>query len=607
MFVSLVPPHLQCRLRAAVRAVLYCAIGLAICVGSVAAADDDSDSTSLASKNHGRFIFGDASPQFSFPLAAYNGLEFEDAVDEEGKSRGLDLVRRAPAGVSSLGNNQYQQSTIKMGATEWWYFPVNSDGTNSTSENESRDLSKRSTTVYLSLTACSKPSLNRTDSTTTAAVPQLTVYASESVQKPGPDKPASNQTAQSAEEGYMGMVLSVDRDVYIGVTAPNSTEYSGSFTYQLAASTDAYFHSVDDTDQFLFLVDSDTNAALLTTKNLTTTDLTPQNYSHWMDRTPPYTMFANNLNSTSISGLERSYCALDQLAQIGKSNVETSMTTRGSVVRPTEQFYITGLNRTSTYYGIMARNGNSTSAGNGIIGGGGKVWPRMNFTTKTDDNCAVVYDLPFCSEVAYAVPSNPSVNMTELRKIYDDNAASLYQNFNYSMQQVQCNTSSENMFSLAVTCDSCADAYKQWLCAVTIPRCADFSSDATFLQIRNAGQAFLNGTSITNSSLLDKPATNRSRNPLIDKDIRPGPYKEVLPCLDVCHSLVRNCPSILGFSCPIGQWANVSYGVRDPNGDITCSYLGAAYYLNAVSSVHESVWISLYMVIGIWTLFWVLG
>ncbi|KAG9818558.1 hypothetical protein KCU77_g17340, partial [Aureobasidium melanogenum] len=39
-------------------------------------------------------------------------------------------------------------------------------------------------------------------------------------------------------------------------------------------------------------------------------------------------------------------------------------------------------------------------------------------------------------------------------------------------------------------------------------------------------------------------ATNSSRNPTIIVDtIAPGPYKEVLPCQDLCYSLVRSCPA----------------------------------------------------------------
>ncbi len=54
---------------------------------------------------------------------------------------------------------------------------------------------------------------------------------------------------------------------------------------------------------------------------------------------------------------------------------------------------------------------------------------------------------------------------------------------------------------------------------------------------------------------------NQSRNPMIDTDIKPGPYKEVLPCKDLCYELVRSCPASLGFACPMeGQYLNYTYG-----------------------------------------------
>ena len=161
------------------------------------------------------------------------------------------------------------------------------------------------------------------------------------------------------------------------------------------------------------------------------------------------------------------------------------------------------------------------------------------------------------------------------------------------------------MFSLAVNCTDCEHAYKQWLCGVTIPRCADFSSNDTFLQVRNAGQPFLNGSSIPpNSSLRTIPATNSSRNPLIDAQIRPGPYKEILPCQDVCYSLVKSCPSALQFSCPQGRQLNWSYGVRDDSGIITCSYLGAAYYLNDGWSLSARLGSAVYVLGLFWGFFW---
>lgn len=185
------------------------------------------------------------------------------------------------------------------------------------------------------------------------------------------------------------------------------------------------------------------------------------------------------------------------------------------------------------------------------------------------------------------MPSNPDKTPSDLSAIYDSNAASTYQFFNYSLQQIPCDTTSSAQYSLARTCSNCANAYKHWLCAVTIPRCQDFSNDAPYLLPRNTAQAFLNGSTFSSSNnqdtqaLLSVSATNSSRNPIIDNQIKPGPYKEVLPCKDLCYDLVQSCPATLGFGCPLeGRGLNVSYGERAPDGSITCSYLGAAYFLN---------------------------
>ncbi|KAL1969052.1 hypothetical protein VTN77DRAFT_886 [Rasamsonia byssochlamydoides] len=571
-------------------------------------------------------------------------IEGRSIHETDGAESGV--IRRTPSGLTSLGNNQFQQSNIKIGETQWWVFPKEAvlgpkspptpglpaylPATNDTidevvthelkkrREEEDLDgdenghgLSKRSTTVYISLNTCLKPDLNTTNSTTAQKepLPPLQVYisTSETLQRPGPGVDSSDQSVYTADGGYMGATVQADGDVYIAVAAPNTTAYSGIYNYQLAASIDAYFHSVDDTDPFLFFIDSDINSALLVTNNVTQSAPNSTNYQEWMHITPPYTIFANNVNNTAISGLERSYCALNQLAQLKKGNnaISVGMTNRGLGNKPKEQFYITGLNRSSTYYGILGMDGNSTASGNGVVGGGGKVWRPMNFTTKADDNCALLYNLSFCSEVAYAVPSNPSLSLEQLSQIYDSNAASLYQNFSYSLSIIPCNTSSTSIYSLAVTCDDCASAYKQWLCAVTIPRCYDFSSDLPFLQPRNAGQAFLNGSSLpADSPLRQSPVTNASRNLLIDSEIKPGPYKEILPCQDLCSDLVRSCPSSLGFSCPTGQWLNASYGWRDPNGDITCSYLGAAYYLNKSSRLGVSLPVILLSLLSFWSVLW---
>ena len=100
---------------------------------------------------------------------------------------------------------------------------------------------------------------------------------------------------------------------------------------------------------------------------------------------PPYGVFAHNMNDSSILGVQSSYCGLSKLAHI-VAGVDTQnqnvvgMTNRGLGGNPKEQFYINNLTATSKYWGFLAMPQNSTP---GVIGGGGKVWMAMNFTTKT--------------------------------------------------------------------------------------------------------------------------------------------------------------------------------------------------------------------------------
>ncbi|KAI9037359.1 MID1 family protein [Aspergillus affinis] len=587
---------------------LYCILAFGLFHLDLA---DVANPASSSGGNEGNVSIG-GGVQFPYALESHQGLVLEDATDETGETRGLEIIRRAPAESSALSDNKSKKSTIKLGQMQWWYFPQdagNDKTTNKTSSDQIHENLKRSRTVFISLTTCSKPSADKADSGHEQSLPQLEVYVSisNSVQKPGPDEDFSNQMVTKSEDGYMSIATLAQGDVYIGVAAPNSSDYSGSYSYEIAASTDGYYHNVDDEDQFVSFLDSDANAALFATPGSAESDLDLQNASNWTKMTPPYTMFVSNVNNTAISGLRRSYCALNQFAQIGKGGhgLQTSMANRSEVIE--EQLYVTGLNRSSVYTGILAMDGNSTE--DGSSGGGGKVWKPFRFSTKAEDSCAVLFNLSFCSDVAYAVPSNPSLKAAKLGSIYDDYAAAMYKNFTYSLDQIQCDASDETRFSLAVGCDDCAKAYKQWLCAVTIPRCSDFSSSETFLRTRNAGQAFLNGTSLTDQDPLRRsPVTNQSRNSLIDSDIKPGPYKEVLPCQEVCYNLVKSCPAALGFSCPDGKWLNASYSARSDNSSIiSCNYPGVEARRNGHPDLHRSLWMTLRILALVWAPFWVLG
>ena len=209
-------------------------------------------------------------------------------------------------------------------------------------------------------------------------------------------------------------------------------------------------------------------------------------------------------------------------------------------------------------------------------------------TLGSGPNCALIYNLDFCSEVAYAVPSNTTnaSDLPDLRAFYDSYASSLNVNFSKSLAQIPCNTTSSAQYSLAVTCDNCTKAYKNWLCAVTIPRCEDFSNDASYLQPRAVNQTFIDedyGKQFTDDLSLSPSNKSMmfmssSRNPQIDQIIKPGPYKELLPCQDLCYGLVRSCPAALGFSCPLAEHGlEYTYGKRKQlgEGQITCNFPGS--------------------------------
>jgi calcium channel MID1 len=227
------------------------------------------------------------------------------------------------------------------------------------------------------------------------------------------------------------------------------------------------------------------------------------------------------------------------------------------------------------------------------------------------NNCKLIYNLQFCSDVAYAVPANSSSNVSDLVSFYDSNAQSLYQFFNNSIQQIPCNTTNSAQWSLVSTCDDCADNYLTWLCAVTIPRCEDLSTPSNGSiavvprSMANATDAELQIAGI-NASYAQRSWVNSSRNQLIDQVINPGPYKELLPCTNTCFDLVRTCPAVLGFSCPRqALLMNRSYGTFDRRlasmGTWTCNFLGQDPDMPLANGAASGIgaWFQLLILIGL--------
>lgn len=540
---------------------------------------------------------------------------------------GLDrsIIGRAGQDIQNLANNVPGQLNIEQGSTQYWTFPKQSLdeskapstlGLPSSPLIKVVDAKPNENVLYISLTTCLQP----TSKTSSPNGPpgQLELYVSTSSTNTQPSA-ADKDCVVAIVEGFGSLNISVKSDVYFGIVAPNTKDFTGVYSYQLTASIDGFFAS-HSTEPNVNLIDSDTSSVLLYTNGIASNNTSnSENFKKWMSGPPRFSIFVQNNDNPTIQGMRRSVCALQNFADIRLSaDIDTGMTLAGDG-RPKQQFHVRNLNASSTYYAITTIVGNSTNSGNGVIGGGGTVWDSSpdsspTFTTKSgmlfcdppstltnstdpDNNCALLFNLTFCTSVAYSAPNNfklfPDVNV--LGQKYDAYARDQYTNFDRSLQQIPCNTTSSAKYSLARNCSDCDKAYREWLCAVTIPRCEDYSNPAPYLQPRAVNQSFVNTTlaaHFANDSAFQDQKKSRvafakSRNPMIDSDIKPGPYKEVLPCSDLCYNLVQSCPASLQFVCPLeNHGLNYTYGTKSPDGvHITCNSPTAGIHMGVASTL----------------------
>ncbi|KAF5631415.1 Ca2+ channel [Fusarium sp. NRRL 52700] len=501
------------------------------------------------------------------------------------------IIGRAPPEQPLLTNNGPDSRSIIPGGTVCYivdkktlFGKVKRDDDHKTNGATGHQNSRRAETktVYVSANTCSRPTLKTKDkSGKTELAPQLSLYTSTTNKIKCPTAGNYNKSNPDTaripfDEGAVMLTMNATNDIYISVVAPNISKADGEYNYQIAISFDEYYHNYDaknGTAQLL-LMDFDSTSALLFTSDLTEdSDETQQ----IMKRPPPFQIFIGDDKLRSIDGLQHSACGLTDHAEIwgndektGRNNdlVTTGLTTRGQGGLPKQQFLVTGLNHSTSYSGILVKMPDSdtkrdTKSGR-TIGGGGTVYKATTFETSSSTN----------------LPGNDKkFNNTALAKHYDDYARKMYANFEKVMMQVPCEAPPESRYSLARDCDECREAYKRWLCTVTIPRCEDVMGGSRYSVVRDAFQAFPNGTTLPDDFRkgLKAAANNSSRNAWIDETVKPGPYKELLPCEDVCYEVVQACPAAIGFTCPQPGFPSfsVSYGRRNPDiSSITCNYPG---------------------------------
>lgn len=373
--------------------------------------------------------------------------------------------------------------------------------------------------------------------------------------------------------------------MYFLIQAPETSQYGAgvdpgstvvpssndTWTYQVGISTSRPMHEFSS-DPNLYLVDSDFAHSLFTTSSMVSsftlnsdgrtiaTDY--QNQTFYKNQRNYYNIhvFSNAQGQRFESRLGASFCAITDSTEqlLNRGNADVSISTRGDMGMPKLQYFVNGLNISSEYVIFLSEardhgNDSSTSLTGGVA------FPAVQFQTNQESNCQIIYNLDFCSDVAYAVPGNASsFTPDQLRDVYDAQAVDWYRNFNYSLQQVPCDAHVIEQYSIFRDCLDCRTSYRQWLCSVTIPRCKDSVDPEPYLAVRDV---------------------NQSRAAFIDSQIRPGPYKELLPCIDLCQALVQDCPASFDFTCPRAGHEGFDgyYMTKATDGSVQCNYPGVVY------------------------------
>lgn len=263
--------------------------------------------------------------------------------------------------------------------------------TNSSSISARQSGQKES--IFISANTCLQPYRVPGDDKANIESPQLTLLISNSSQLGCPDmsmQDTPNIQRKTLEEGAIMLNYNFTDDLFISIQAPNvSSSYQGVYFFELAFSTQDYYHRYESKDGQLLWLDSDASSALLVSKNLTTD---PDETKQIMEDGELYEFYIDNELFPRLHGLGHSRCGLQTNAQIyttpsakdAISPIHMTMTTRGPGGLPKQQFFVTGLNDTTEYRGFIVKAPNTTAAkrdGEGIAGGGGTVYASTTFNT----------------------------------------------------------------------------------------------------------------------------------------------------------------------------------------------------------------------------------
>ena len=346
-------------------------------------------------------------------------------------------------------------------------------------------------------------------------------------------------------------------DLTVLVSTPESSS-STNWAFEVGISLESTaWHTLDRLPLFAF-DDSDNTSALLTS---------PTYSSRILKQPPSYELYAVP-DAQVRAGLVNSTCYIRSLQTVPASRINQTTTTRGvyelseeegGLVNETlrqgrrEQFTLQGLNPFTNYsvWGFQPESrliaGNMTAS---------RLFRQQWFSTKrTASNCRLVSDLAFCPNVAYSVPAPPTMETNLLMSLYDNATTEALAGFNTTLSLFSCDEpvrSVQGMYSYVRTCSQCREAYRSWVCAMTMPRCVDEDERAS-----------MNDTDPDKAiTTFPRASANDSRTPFLPAAA--FPYTELPPCVDVCELVYASCPPIISkaFGCPLPTITmEQSYGV----------------------------------------------
>ena len=368
---------------------------------------ENADTITHADHNH-PLISGRLLEEETWVQGTYDTTtELEQNYEPDFPSMGRSILGRATASSTFiLGNNMPAAMSIAPSDIQCFKFPQTAldmtpslitqalppshderdnsqsldDQNLGTTGSELRKRQGSDHLLYLTLSVCGQPS--SAVSNPVAPPPPLELYISQALddQCPGPNY-AGQQGWLTADGGFTNYTNPTSGDSYFTVSAPQASGFNGNYTYELTASIDTPFTYYEDLPG-LFFVDSDQNSSFFMTNNLTTSNSSTQQDA-WMQTGAPFTLFMHDADDIMITGLLKSYCGLNTSAQIRTmADVEVGMTTVAGGL-PKQQYYVKGLNKSTSYHAVMALPSNFTQVGNGMPGGGGVVWQDVVMTTKT--------------------------------------------------------------------------------------------------------------------------------------------------------------------------------------------------------------------------------